>query len=358
MYTLQSTNYTIEIGSLIDSSFSQLLDSQFKNSKKIILVDENTKEYCLEYLITSFSELAYAEIVELPAGEEFKQLDICLQVWETLTEYHIDRKALMINLGGGVITDIGGLIASLYKRGISFINIPTTLLAMVDASVGGKTGVDLGNYKNQLGLFSFPKAVYIDPGFLITLDEIQIKNGLAEMIKHGLISNINHWKTLKKIILNNERLTSELIKDSVNIKNQVVISDPFEDNDRKKLNFGHTIGHAIESYFLDINKPILHGLAVAAGIEIESYISFKMNLMNQNDFEEIKEFIRSIYPKLKFLEENFDQIILFTKQDKKNANNQVRLVLLKSIGQAITDVTVSEEIIRSGLKNYLDDEFL
>lgn len=355
MYTLKSTNYNIEIGSLVDSSFSQLLDSQFKDSKKIILVDENTKEYCLEYLITSFSDLAYAEIVELPAGEEYKQLEICLQVWETLTEYHIDRNALMINLGGGVITDIGGFIASLYKRGISFINIPTTLLAMVDASAGGKTGVDLGNYKNQLGLFSFPKAVYADPGFLNTLDEIQIENGLAEMIKHGLISNVKHWNALKTIMFNKEKLTSDLIKDSICIKNEIVISDPFEKNERKKLNFGHTIGHAIESYFLEINEPILHGLAVAAGIQIESYISYKMNLLNQNDFNEINGVIRSIYPKLKFTDENFDHIILFTKQDKKNAMNQVRMVLLETIGKAIIDIPVSEETIKSGLKNYLND---
>ncbi len=353
MYSIQATNYTIEIGSLIDSSLALLLGSQFKESKKIILVDENTKQFCLEYLITSYQELAFAEIIELPAGEENKQLEMCVQVWEALTEYQIDRKALIINLGGGVITDMGGLIASLYKRGISFINIPTTLLAMVDASVGGKTGVDLGIFKNQIGLFAFPKAVFIDPGFLNTLDNLQFKNGLAEMLKHGLISDLNHWKKLKTCVLNHENLTDELIQLSVNIKNQIVISDPFEVNERKKLNFGHTIGHAIESFYLEKKTPILHGLAIAAGIQIENYISLQMNFISQIEYDEINQFISQTYPKLNFTSENFDQIISNTKQDKKNIKNQVMMVLLKSIGSAVVDVPVTEEMIRSGLNNYL-----
>jgi len=353
MYRIQATNYTIEIGSIIDSSLSLLLTSEFKNSKKIILVDENTKQCCLEYLITSFQELAFAEIIELPAGEENKQLEMCLQVWEALTEYHIDRKALIINLGGGVITDMGGLIASLYKRGISFINIPTTLLSMVDASVGGKTGVDLGIYKNQIGLFTFPKAVFVDPGFLHTLDSLQIKNGLAEMLKHGLIGDFNHWKSLKTCVLNHEDLTNELIQLSISIKNQIVSSDPYEINERKKLNLGHTIGHAIESFYLEEKTPILHGFAVAAGIQIENYISLQMNLISKEEYDEINQFLSKTYPKLNFSSQNFDRIISNTKQDKKNTNNQVLMVLLKSIGNAIVDVPVTEEMIRLSLNNYL-----
>lgn len=354
MYSIQATNYTIEIGSLIESSLSFLLSSEFQESKKIILVDENSKQFCLEYLITSFQELAFAEIVELPAGEEYKQLEMCVQVWEALTEYHIDRKALIINLGGGVITDMGGLIASLYKRGISFINIPTTLLAMVDASVGGKTGVDLGIYKNQVGLFTFPKAVFIDPGFLHTLDALQIKNGLAEMLKHGLICDFNHWKSLKTCILNSEDISDDLIKLSVDIKNQIVISDPFEANERKKLNFGHTIGHAIESFYLEEKTPILHGFAIAAGIQIENYISLQMNLISLAEYDEINQFLSETYPKLNFTSENFDQIISNTKQDKKNSKNQVMMVLLKSIGTAVVDVPITEEMIKSALNNYLN----
>jgi 3-dehydroquinate synthase len=354
MYTIQSTDYTIEIGSLPESSLGLLLDKEFKKSKKIIIVDENTKKYCLEYLITTFSELSFAEVIELPSGEENKQIEICIQVWETLSEYNIDRKAIIINLGGGVISDMGGLIASLYKRGILFINIPTTLLSMVDASVGGKTGVDLGIFKNQIGLFSFPLAVYIDTCFLSTLDNNQIKNGLVEMIKHGLIHDKTHWEKIKEILITNGEITKDIITHSVSIKNNIVVSDPFEVNERKKLNFGHTIGHALESYFLEINKPTLHGFAVAAGIHIESYISFKMNLLSELDCNKVTEFISHFFPKLFFDKQDINKILSISKQDKKNQDNEIRMVLLKSIGDVVVDVPVLDELIEEGLKNYID----
>lgn len=355
MQSIQSTNYKIEIGALSNSTFGKMLELQFKNSKKIILVDENTKEFCLEFLITSFDELAYAEVIEIPAGEENKQLEICTQVWETLTEYQIDRNALIINLGGGVISDMGGLIASLYKRGIAFINIPTTLLAMVDASVGGKTGVDLGIYKNQLGTFSFPEAVYIDSGFLHSLESSQIKNGIAEMLKHGLIQDRNHWENVKSFAINNQRISDELIKQSVSIKNQIVLLDPFEKSDRKKLNFGHTIGHAIESYFLGVKKPILHGYAVAAGIQIESYISFKKNFLKETDFNEIKSFLAMFFPKLLIPLDALNQIYINSKQDKKNRNGDVKMVLLNQIGDSIVDISVEENLILEALNFYIEN---
>ena len=357
MQTIQSSNYNIEIGALSDSTFGLILDSKFKNSKKIILVDENTKEYCLEYLITTFTGLANAEVIELPSGEENKQLEICIQVWESLTEYQIDRNALIVNLGGGVISDMGGLIASLYKRGIAFINIPTTLLAMVDASVGGKTGVDLGIYKNQIGTFSFPEVVYIDTGFLHSLPDFQIKNGIAEMIKHGLIQDRVHWDKIKSILLNQDIISDDLILQSVSIKNQIVLLDPYDKLERKKLNFGHTIGHAIESYFLGINKPITHGFAVAAGILIESFISFKKNLLSENEFNEITKFITQFFSRLTIPIDAFQQILINTKQDKKNSDGEVKMVLLKNIGESIVDISVEDELILNGLKYYIENYF-
>ena len=353
MHTLQSTNYTIEIGSIINSTFLQMLINEYKKATKIIIVDENTKEYCLEYLITSFTDLSTAEVIELPAGEENKQIEICLQVWESLTEYHIDRNALIINLGGGVVTDMGGFIASLYKRGIHFINIPTTLLAMIDASVGGKTGVDMGVYKNQIGVFSFPIKVYIDSIFLSTLQPLDIKNGIVEMLKHGLIFNKEHWSNLKSMMKNKESITESLILESVKIKNQIVLEDPFEKDARKKLNFGHTIGHAVESYFLKINQPILHGLAVAVGIVVESFISFKLNFLTELEFEDIRSFIYTYFPKIKIDNNAIQEITDFTKQDKKNSNNQVKMVLLEKIGKAVSDITVTEDMIKSGLNDYI-----
>lgn len=354
MKIIKSLNYNIEIGSLLDSSLGELLSTTYKNAQKIILVDENSKAFCLEYLITSFEELAYAEVIELPSGEENKQLDICIQVWETMTEYNIDRNALLINLGGGVISDMGGFIASLYKRGISFINIPTTLLAMVDASIGGKTGVDLGIFKNQIGLFSSPKRIYIDKGFLNSLEKNQIKNGLAEMVKHGLIQDEKHWDKIKSSVIYDEKISNELIEKSISIKNTIVIVDPYEKTVRKNLNFGHTIGHAIESYFLKINNPILHGEAVAVGIQIESFISLKMNFLNPDVFGEIIGFIKDYFPRIEIPIDAIQSIVNLTKQDKKNSLGEIKMVLIKSIGEVVNDVPVDENLLIEGVKYYID----
>ena len=190
MKYIDAIDYKLEIGSLEESSFSQFLES-YVNRKKVIIVDDNTHEHCLPYLITTFQELSDAEVILLPEGEENKQMSIAYSVWEALTDYTVSRNDLVINLGGGMITDLGGFIASCYKRGCDFINIPTSLLGMVDASIGGKTGINLGHFKNQIGVFSNPKAVYIDPIFLTTLPDEEMKSGYAEMLKHGLISNKN-----------------------------------------------------------------------------------------------------------------------------------------------------------------------
>lgn len=246
---IESQDCFIEIGNHAESSLQHLLDVDYANAKKVIIVDENTHDNCLEALLTHYEALKEAEVILLPPGEENKVMEICFQVWEALTEYKIGRRDLIINLGGGVITDLGGFIASVYKRGVKFINMPTSLLAMVDASSGGKTGIDLGPYKNQLGLFAQPICTIIDPGFLATLPNNEKVWGKAEMLKHGLIANKAHWDAVKKKDV--LEIGIEEIIQSVAIKNSIVLQDPFEQNERKKLNFGHTIAHALEAYFLD-----------------------------------------------------------------------------------------------------------
>ena len=206
MRQIQANNYIVEIGNLTKSSFQNLLSSKYINSKKVILVDENTHDFCLEYLLTTFDELKEAEVMLLPVGEENKVMEVCFQVWEALSEYKIGRKDVIINLGGGVVSDMGGFIASIYKRGIDFINIPTTLLSMVDASIGGKTGIDLGRHKNQLGTFTDPIAIYIDVLFLQTLPQTEILNGYAEMLKHALIFDEAYWNELISITSMNDLL--------------------------------------------------------------------------------------------------------------------------------------------------------
>jgi 3-dehydroquinate synthase len=346
-YTLKSTGYLIEINDLDASTFQDFMESNYINSRKIIIVDENTNEYCLEYLLTSFDFLREAEVILIPEGESSKVIDLCAQIWDTRTDYKIDLKDVVINLGGGIVSDIGGFTASVYKRGIDFINIPTSLLAMVDASVGGKTGVDLGKYKNQLGLFVDPKAVYIDPAFLQTLPVGEVYNGFAEMLKHGLIVNAKHWVDLSTLKEVEKELTTEHIYASLSIKNGIVLEDPFEGGLRKKLNFGHTIGHALEGYFV-LKDPISHGYAVALGILAESFISFKKNFITLTELNEIERVLLSNYESIDLSNENVHEIYQLMLNDKKNEQQKILCVLLIGIGQSVINQEISElEILES-----------
>lgn len=335
---------SIEIGSILSSSFPQLLEQKYADSRKIILVDENTHDHCLEYLITSFPELQEAEVMLLPVGEENKVMEVCFQVWEAMSEYGVVRSDVIINLGGGVVTDMGGFIASLYKRGIDFMNIPTSLLGMVDAAVGGKNGIDLGKYKNQLGVFNHPVAVFVDPGFLQTLPESELIGGYAEMIKHALIADKEHWKLLHQldpVKLLHASHYELLISRSVEIKVGVVTADPRESGMRKVLNFGHTIGHAIEGYFIGI-EPVSHGHAVAIGMMAEAYISFKRDYISQRDLLDITNYLTQIYDHIPMQEEDKNNILELLHNDKKNSRDAIRCALLQGIGHCSYDETITE----------------
>jgi 3-dehydroquinate synthase len=347
MIQIPSETYKIEVGSLLESSLADVLNSKFTNSKKVILADENTFEHCVSFLTSNFDALSNAEIVVIPAGEENKTLEICSQVWETLSDYHIQRSDLLINVGGGMVTDMGGFIASVYKRGIPFINIPTSLLAMVDASAGGKTGIDLNHFKNQLGTFAHPELVICDPEFLQTLPKEELLWGQAEMLKHGIIASTEHWDAVKKMDL--ESIDSTIIAQSVTIKNDIVLKDFKEQADRKKLNLGHTIGHAIEGFMLDFN-PLPHGRCVAHGILAESLLAHKFGTLSQADFMEIKATIENLYPELVLTHEQLDPIVNLMQQDKKNRGNEINFVGIKGIGEVIIDTTYTLSEIREVLQ--------
>jgi 3-dehydroquinate synthase len=348
MQTFSSTSYSIEIGSITDSSLNQLLIETYATSKVVIICDENTHDYCLEYLLTSFDSLKEAEVMLLPVGEENKVMEVCFQVWQALSEYKIGRKDLIINLGGGVVTDMGGFIAAVYKRGVDFVHIPSSLLGMVDASIGGKTGIDLGSLKNQLGVFAHPVKIYIDPIFLGSLPSEEMMNGYAEMLKHALIRNKEHWNVIKAIE-NIDLLNSvELISESVKIKFEVVEIDPKEKNIRKLLNFGHTVGHALEGYFLN-STPISHGHAVAVGMLAESYISFKKGILSKTDFNEIDLLLRSRFPIPELNEDDFTEIVELCQHDKKNEANKINCTLLKEIGQGEIDQFVTVDELKDAL---------
>ena len=321
MKEIKAIDYSIWIG---ENSLSKLDISTY--SKVAILVDENTMRDCLFKL----PQIENALIIEIKSGEEYKNISTCNFIWEQLTINNFDRNALLINLGGGVIGDMGGFCATTYKRGLEFIHIPTTLLAMVDASVGGKLGIDFKGFKNQIGLFNNPKAVLISSEFLETLAESELKSGFAEVVKHALISDNSLWLKLKNTPFT-DLDWEDIIDTSVQIKNKIVLADPFEKGERKKLNFGHTFGHAIESYYLEKGTPISHGEAVFMGMILET----KISNLSETDKNEIKNYVLSNFalpytPKKSSLHK-------FLINDKKNQNGKINFTLLNGIGNCSFD---------------------
>ena len=335
---------------LLDLS-KELLKS--KTSSIFILVDSNTKKFCLSNFIAQ-TKIKNYEVIEMPAGEEFKNIKTCEMIWHKLTEKGADRKSILINLGGGVVCDLGGFAASTFKRGIDFYNIPTTLLSMVDASVGGKTGIDLGSLKNQIGIFKEPKEVIIESNWLKTLPQDEIRSGFAEMLKHGLIASASYWDKLKKIDLLSISNLSKHIKPSINIKKRIVLKDYKEKNLRKILNFGHTFGHAIESYFLEHKdkKSLLHGEAISIGMILEAYISTQVSGFPFDKALDIKKMFNKYFPKVMFKSEEKQSIISLLSHDKKNDHGKINFVLLEDISKPVIDVNAGERLLNDAFEFY------
>ena len=319
-------------------------------SQVALLVDENTKQYCYPLLKPY---LKNAILIEIQSGEINKNLTTCGQIWAALTAYNFDRHSLLLNLGGGVIGDMGGFCAATYKRGIDFIQIPTTLLAQVDASVGGKLGVDFQSYKNHIGVFQEPLQVWIHPSFLKTLPERQLLSGLAEVIKHSLIADGKQWEKLHRKDVGN---WETFIPQSIAIKSKIVAQDPHETlGIRQALNFGHTVGHAVERFFLGHSeRHLLHGEAVAVGMICESFLSWQRGLLSKRDLETIQRYLHKIYGKVKILESEIEPILENVLQDKKNKNRIIKCVLLEGIGNVRTEVEVSEGEVEESLRYYID----
>jgi 3-dehydroquinate synthase len=315
------------------------------------LVDEQTEKHCLPILSKTLFDI---KILKINSGENHKNLNTLQYIWDTLIAHQADKKSVIVNLGGGVIGDIGGFAAATYKRGIDFINVPTTLLAMVDSSVGGKTGIDYQNLKNAIGTIQAPAAVFINPIFLESLPQAELLNGFAEIIKHGLIADDSYWEK----VFNTSTLTPEnlatLINGSVKIKSSIVKKDPFERDLRKALNFGHTIGHAIESYSLmHDKKPLKHGEAVAIGMVCEAFLSKEIIGLSGRDLRVITEFILLHFPKYSLRNIFSKELIAFMRQDKKNTNDSINFTLLKRIGKASINHTCTDAQIALAL-NYYD----
>jgi len=326
-----------------------------KWSNVFILADELSFKHCFQYIevVLKNSKLPF-HCITIEPGENSKSFEKAIPIWSTLKNKKADRNSLMINLGGGVVTDLGGFIASAYMRGISFLNIPTTLLGMVDAALGGKNGIDFEGAKNILGFIKQPLSILSFSGFLKTLPKRQLLCGWAEMLKHGLIADQHHFEQLIKVNNPKQIDLSDWIKISANIKMKIVESDPDETANRKKLNFGHTIGHAIESYFNAKlgQDSVLHGEAVAAGIILASYISHQTCNLSDAEYQLIVNATDQYFDRLKITHADFDGIKSYLKYDKKSFAGANRMVLLQSIGHAIIDVHVTDELIQESLINY------
>jgi 3-dehydroquinate synthase len=334
-----------------DIHLSKLLQNDAFSSV-FILVDKNTKRLCLPYFTSFFLNNLPVNIIEIGAGETKKTLKTCEDVIKMLSAYKADRNSLLINLGGGVVCDLGSFAASIYKRGISFINVPTSLMAMCDAAIGGKTGVNIGSLKNQAGLFSFPKGVFIFPHFLNTLPKEEKKSAYSEIAKHALIADPYLWKSLLKDDFND---ISKLIASSVLIKTTIVKNDPFEINNRKTLNFGHTIGHALEMLSPKFdNHSWSHGKAVASGIICEAYISCKTLGLPMDALNDITQFFKRFFKFKEIPPSLYFDVYALMKHDKKNTKGTVKMVLLKDIGVALPDMPCSKSIMSESLK-YLNN---
>jgi len=341
---------TVKIAPISESLATFFAQNEY--SHIAILVDEFTNKYCLP-IIQDLLPSNFTKIL-IKSGEHHKNLTTCEQVWDRMTKANMDRHSLLVNLGGGVIGDLGGFCASTYKRGIDFIQIPTTLLAQVDASVGGKLGIDFHGLKNHIGVFQLPKAVLIDAKFIDTLSIQQKKSGFAEIIKHCLIRDEKEWSAIRQQSFEELDL-SKLIAHSVAIKEAVVLEDPKEAGLRKILNFGHTLGHAIETYLLDKGKrKILHGEAIAIGMIVEAFISHQRDLISLHELEEIESYLFENYGRVKLHPEEISKIIALTTQDKKNKGKEIRFSLLTGIGDCGYDIPVSASEMKKAIQYYLN----
>ena len=328
--------------------------SEYDNEKKIILTDNNCKKLCLPIIADIIDD--NFKIFEINSGEEFKSINTVQKIWNFLLQNNFNRHSLMINLGGGMVTDIGGFAASTFKRGMSFINIPTSLLAQVDASIGGKTGINYGGLKNEIGVFNQADYVIISNTFLKTLSKSEFLSGFAEMLKHALICEEKHFNELFDFFINNYKKNNfsqitDLIIKSVNIKKHFVKKDIFDTGVRKTLNFGHTFGHAFESLF---NLKLKHGEAVAQGIICELFLSAKKLNFDKNKLEQINSMIKKIFGVLFIPDEDFEAVYSLMKHDKKNTNNVINCVLLEGIGKPKIDQELSKNEVYNALK-YLNN---
>ncbi len=325
----------------------------YPKGKVFLATEENVDKLWISKYDSFFSEQEIKKVV-IPFGENNKKIESVAKIWEFLSKNGGDRKSLLINIGGGMLTDLAGFAATTFKRGIDFLNVPTTLLSQVDASVGGKTGINFSGLKNEIGTFKEPIAVIINTDFLKTIDRENFVSGFAEMVKHGLIHSVEHLEELKTFDFENidYDLLQEIIQHSVNVKEYFVSNDLTENNIRKALNFGHTIGHAFESFAMEQNRPILHGYAVAYGMIAELFLSSEKCNFPKENFININEWLLKIYGKFEISENDFERLFELMTHDKKNESGRINFTLLPEIGKIEINQNCNKELIFEALRYY------
>lgn len=346
---------SVSIPQVVKSSYpiaivQQILSEALTYDKLFVLVDEHTQELCLP-LLKEIQAINEADTITIPANDNNKGLESLTHIWQHLTEHGATRHSLLINLGGGMVTDIGGFAAATFKRGIQYINIPTTLLGAVDASVGGKTGINFGGFKNEIGAFYHAKHVIISSHFFKTLSLEDLLSGFAEMFKHALIHSKTEWEELLQFDASqvNYEWLNEAVFRSVSIKEQVVEQDPFEQNIRKALNLGHTIGHALESLAIDTHRPVLHGYAVAWGMIAELYLSHRICNFPKRLLDKSVQFIYQNYGSFDFSRSDYELLFQIMLHDKKNRDGNINFTLLSDIGEVRIDQNTDQQIIFEAL---------
>ena len=328
---------------------------EYKNAGKhiYILCDTNTQEHCLP-LLQNFLPFPFVEgVFTMKSGEKYKNIETATDIWQQLLDKNADKSAVLLCLGGGVVCDIGGFTAATFKRGIDYLFVPTSLTAQIDACIGGKTAINFKDVKNQIGLFHLPDIVFTIPAFLDTLPEKEIFSGFAEMLKHGLIADKSYWEELIKVSHSSQIIKDEFIKKSINIKTNICNTDPYEKDERRKLNFGHTIGHSLESFALSRGFSLSHGEAVAMGMMAETHISYQKHMISEEELNTITAALQHFFPLFPVDKKNYKQILSFLQKDKKRMNESLNFTLLDKIGKAIVGRQVENEEIILALETQL-----
>jgi 3-dehydroquinate synthase len=347
---IDGTGYNIYIEKEGFDNLKEYISEKAKSKRLFILTDTNVYQHCASILFENIEQLKNAPCFTIQSGEKSKNMEKVMDLFHFLADNHANRDTILVCFGGGVVTDLGGFAASIYKRGIDTLLLPTSLLAQIDASIGGKTGIDANGIKNLIGSFYMPKGVFIFPGFLKSLPEREIKSGYAEAIKHALIDNKGYWNYLKEFDFTSY---DRMIFKSIEIKDKLIDRDPKESGERKKLNFGHTIGHAIESYFLNQNAElVLHGEAVAAGMICESYISYKIQGLSEIELKEIIREIKKHFTKITIPDNSFEELKSYMLNDKKNSIYEINFTLLDAIGTSSFNRKADDTLIQESLLFY------